>query len=419
MDNLQDRVWTFAKLLTRKKGRKGTLACTVILIRNCILIMAVEPELKFPAPERFGPLKTKHLCNICTTCLPQKLRLWKRNPNVRLWPHHLTNFGSGPPKLLELWLHSPAFNPLLFFIFQSALFETLRKVFLDDNVVLRKEDTRRLLSSLACDVRNSLMTFHFWTPAAPTGKREVLTSTPTRPKSKSRTRRSRRAAAKTAKDDTKVSEMNDVFERSLGVRDLLPASNSYGVGFFESLRRLHESSELCERMASCLSHTLLHNRPHFALINRFKLLGFRDTPISQSPLPIHLPEGRWVCTTSNWWVCAGTTALCRFCRYVVIGACLLFGPFFASIVYTVLLLKVREPTSACNLTNSTTKNSFISSKTKSVFKKPVLCLKFFWIIDYSHLSHKKFSLKSRFRHNFSEMFLWRLNFFRIGNIFVW
>jgi len=57
----------------------------------------VEQELKFqaptptlkcltPAPERFGPLQSKRHCIIYTTRLPNKLRLWNRNPNFRLRP---------------------------------------------------------------------------------------------------------------------------------------------------------------------------------------------------------------------------------------------------------------------------------------------------------------------------------------------
>jgi len=39
-----------------------------------------------PAPERFGPLKTKNHCINCTRRFPRKVCLWNRNTNFRLWP---------------------------------------------------------------------------------------------------------------------------------------------------------------------------------------------------------------------------------------------------------------------------------------------------------------------------------------------
>ena len=61
-----------------------------------------------PAPERFGPLKTKNHCIICATRFPHKMRLWNWRPNFRLRLHHLKAFDSGHSKLLGLRLHSPA-----------------------------------------------------------------------------------------------------------------------------------------------------------------------------------------------------------------------------------------------------------------------------------------------------------------------
>ena len=58
-------------------------------------------------------IRKKH-CIICMTRLPHKLSLWIRNPNFRLWLriwlHHLKDFGSGSshPKLLWLRIHISA-----------------------------------------------------------------------------------------------------------------------------------------------------------------------------------------------------------------------------------------------------------------------------------------------------------------------
>jgi len=64
------------------------------------------------APERFGPLKTKNLCNNGATRLPHKLCLWNRNRNFRprLFPPS-RNFWLLPSK--TAW--APARQPCFFF----------------------------------------------------------------------------------------------------------------------------------------------------------------------------------------------------------------------------------------------------------------------------------------------------------------
>ena len=80
---------------------------------SCIGLRSRNANIRF----RFQYLEflgseCKTIWSICTTRFPHKLRLWNRNPNFRLWLHHLKAFGSGSshPKLLGLRLHSPGFD---------------------------------------------------------------------------------------------------------------------------------------------------------------------------------------------------------------------------------------------------------------------------------------------------------------------
>jgi len=64
------------------------------------------------APERFGPVKTKNHCIICTNRLPNKLMSVGLEPKFQAPAQANENFGYGSshPKLLGLQLHRPAYN---------------------------------------------------------------------------------------------------------------------------------------------------------------------------------------------------------------------------------------------------------------------------------------------------------------------
>jgi len=74
-----------------------------------------------PAPERFGPLKTKKPFYIGPSHLPNKLCLWNRNPNFRLRLHHQNFLTPAPVPAIpnqfdsdsELRLHNPGWIPFI------------------------------------------------------------------------------------------------------------------------------------------------------------------------------------------------------------------------------------------------------------------------------------------------------------------
>jgi len=123
---------------------------------------AVEPELKFlwiraskffgscseiykflaPAPERFGPLKTKNHCNNGTTRSPQKLSV-KPEPEFQAPAPPSKNFwlDSSHPKslVLQLRLHSPAWG-----------YERLEREARQQNIVEKRDSGKNLFFCFLC-----------------------------------------------------------------------------------------------------------------------------------------------------------------------------------------------------------------------------------------------------------------------------
>jgi len=99
----------FSRLQTELWSRNSNFRQRLWLQASKVFTLAPASTSKVlaPAPQWFDLLKTNNHCNICTTSMPRKLGLWKRNPNFISRLQSVNVFGSSYPTLFGLRLHSP------------------------------------------------------------------------------------------------------------------------------------------------------------------------------------------------------------------------------------------------------------------------------------------------------------------------